>query len=210
MIEVQNVSLIIKNKKILSDINLSLQEGMIYGLVGKNGSGKTMLMRCICGFTRVTDGQILYHNKRIGKDIDYPEDAGIIIESPGFIGCYTGYRNLKLLASIRSKANRETIKNTMQKCGLDPRLKTPVSKYSMGMRQRLGLAQAIMEDQKVLILDEPMNGLDENGVKDIRELLLEQKKRGKVILISSHSKEDIEYLCDEVYKMNSGVLTKVG
>lgn len=210
MIEVQNVSLIIKNKKILSDINLSLQEGMIYGLVGKNGSGKTMLMRCICGFTRVTDGQILYHNKRIGKDIDYPEDAGIIIESPGFIGCYTGYRNLKLLASIRSKANRETIKSTMQKCGLDPKLKTPVSKYSMGMRQRLGLAQAIMEDQKVLILDEPMNGLDENGVKDIRELLLEQKKRGKVILISSHSKEDIEYLCDEVYKMNSGVLTKVG
>ncbi|MDO4165981.1 MAG: ABC transporter ATP-binding protein [Eubacteriales bacterium] len=210
MIEVQNVSLIIKNKKILSDINLSLQEGMIYGLVGKNGSGKTMLMRCICGFTRVTDGQILYRNKRIGKDIDYPEDAGIIIESPGFIGCYTGYRNLKLLASIRSKANRETIKNTMQKCGLDPRLKTPVGKYSMGMRQRLGLAQAIMEDQKVLILDEPMNGLDENGVKDIRELLLEQKKRGKVILISSHSKEDIEYLCDEVYKMNGGVLTKVG
>lgn len=209
MIKVQNVSLTIRKNRVLSDINLSLNEGVIYGLVGKNGSGKTMLMRCICGFTRVTSGQIVCDSKVIGKDIDYPEDAGIIIESPGFVGYYTGYRNLKLLASIHAKTSRQTIKDTMHKCGLDPKLKTPVNRYSMGMRQRLGIAQAIMENQKILILDEPMNGLDENGVKDVREILLEQKKLGKIILISSHSKEDIDYLCDEVYRMNHGNLTKV-
>lgn len=209
MIEVSNVSLTIKNVAILIDINERFERGKIHGLIGRNGSGKTMLMKCICGFVKPTKGTISVDGKRIGKDCDFPKNTGIIIETPGFIPYYSGYKNLKLLADLRKKITADDIRNTMKTVGLDPNLKRHVRKYSLGMRQRLGLAQAIMEDPDLLILDEPMNGLDKDGVKDMRQYLLDLKGKGKTILIASHSAEDIDVLCDTVCEMDKGKLTVV-
>lgn len=209
MIEVQNVTLQIKGKMILSDVDLTMEEGRIYGLVGNNGSGKTMLMKCICGFVLPTKGTVLSNGKKIGKDMDYLQDAGVIIENPGFISYYSGLKNLKLLAGLTGKKDTAHLRSVMELCGLDPGLRLPVRKYSLGMRQRLGIAQAIMEDQNCLILDEPMNGLDKRGVEDVRKLLLQLKEQGKLILIASHNKADIDILCDEVHEMESGVLHKI-
>lgn len=209
MIKVTNLSLIIKQTEILKKISVSFEKGKIHGLIGRNGSGKTMLMKCICGFVRPTEGTIHVADKQIGKDCDFPENVGIIIETPGFIPYYSGYKNLKLLADLNKKISKEQIRNTMKKVGLDPDLKRHVRKYSLGMRQRLGLAQAIMEDPDLLILDEPMNGLDKDGVGDMRQYLLNLKEQGKTILIASHSAEDVEVLCDTVFEMDKGVLTKV-
>ena len=208
MIEVQNVTLQIKGKTILSDANLTMEEGRIYGLVGNNGSGKTMLMKCICGFVLPTKGAVLSNGKKIGKDMDYLQDAGVIIETPGFISYYSGLKNLKLLAGLNGKKDTAHLSRVMELCGLDPGLRLPVRKYSLGMRQRLGIAQA-MEDQKYLILDEPMNGLDKQGVEDVRKLLLQLKEQGKLILIASHNKADIDILCDEVYEMESGTMKRI-
>ena len=207
MIQVQEVSLTIKKRRILSDITMSLREGNIYGLVGNNGCGKTMLMRCICGFVKPTSGAVTVDGKIIGKNVDYLREAGIILETPGFIPYYSGFRNLQLLAGISSKPDKKKIKDSMRLCGLNPDLKLPVRKYSLGMRQRLGIAQAIMEDQRILILDEPMNGLDRHGVEDIRKLLLALKEEGRLILLTSHNMTDIEMLCDKVYEMDNGELT---
>lgn len=209
MIEIKNLKLTIKNHTILTDINKSFEKGKIHGLIGRNGSGKTMLMKCICGFVKPTAGTIFVADKQIGKDCDFPDSVGIIIETPGFIPYYSGYKNLKLLADLNRKISSEQIKEAMKQVGLDPELKRHVKKYSLGMRQRLGLAQAIMEDPDLLILDEPMNGLDKDGVADMREYLLNLKEQGKTILIASHSAEDIEILCDTVCEMDKGVLTKL-
>lgn len=209
MIEVKNVSLTLQKNEILKDVTVHFDRGQIHGLVGRNGSGKTMLMKCICGFVRPAVGEITVDGKRIGRDCDFPENAGIIIETPGFIPYCSGLKNLKLLAGLRGKITVNDIKSTMKKVGLDPDLKRPVRKYSLGMRQRLGLAQAIMEDPDLLILDEPMNGLDKDGVKDMRQYLLDLKEKGKTILIASHSAEDIEVLCDTVCEMDRGVLDKL-
>lgn len=209
MIEVSNVSLTIKNVPILIDINERFERGKIHGLIGRNGSGKTMLMKCICGFVKPTKGTVSVDGKRIGKDCDFPKNTGMIIETPGFIPYYSGYKNLKLLADLRKKITADDIRNTMKTVGLEPGLKRPVRKYSLGMRQRLGLAQAIMEDPDLLILDEPMNGLDKDGVKDMRQYLLDLKGKGKTILIASHSAEDIDVLCDTVCEMDKGKLTVV-
>lgn len=208
-IEVQNLSLIIKKTEILKDVNVSFEKGKIHGLIGRNGSGKTMLMKCICGFVRPTSGTVTVNGKQVGKDCDFPENIGIIIETPGFIPYYSGYKNLKLLADLNKKIDKEDIRNSMTKVGLDPDLKRHVRKYSLGMRQRLGLAQAIMENPDLLILDEPMNGLDKDGVADMRKYLLDLKEQGKTILIASHSAEDIEILCDTVCEMDKGVLSKL-
>lgn len=207
MIKVQNISLTIKKTEILKSISIEFERGKIHGLIGRNGSGKTMLMKCICGFVKPTEGTIHVAGKQIGKDCDFPENIGIIIETPGFIPYYSGYKNLKLLADLNKKMDGERIKETMKQVGLDPDLKRHVKKYSLGMRQRLGLAQAIMENPDLLILDEPMNGLDKDGVADMRKYLLELKEQGKTILIASHSAEDIEILCDTVCEMDKGVLT---
>jgi len=206
VIEVDSVSLTIKKQKILDKVSLNCEEGKIYGLVGRNGSGKTMLMKCICGFIKPDEGEIKVLGKKIGKDCDFAPDTGIIIETPGFIGHYSGFKNLKLLAGINRKINDDKIREIMEFVGLDPDMKKSVRKYSLGMRQRLGLAQAIMEDPKVLILDEPMNGLDKEGVADMRKYLLKLKESGKTILIASHSAEDIAVLCDETREMEKGVL----
>lgn len=209
IININNLSLKIGKNIILTNINVSFENGKIHGLIGRNGSGKTMLMKCICGFIKPTEGTIFVANKQIGKECDFPNSVGIIIETPGFIPYYSGYRNLKLLADLNRKIDKEKIRNTMQMVGLDPDLKRHVKKYSLGMRQRLGLAQAIMENPDLLILDEPMNGLDKDGVADMRKYLLNLKEQGKTILIASHSAEDIEILCDTVCEMDKGVLTKV-
>lgn len=209
IIKVNNINLKIGNTQILKNVGISFAKGKIHGLIGRNGSGKTMLMKCICGFVKPTEGTIFVADKQIGKDCDFPDSVGIIIETPGFIPYYSGYRNLKLLADLNRKIDKEKIRNTMQMVGLDPDLKRHVKKYSLGMRQRLGLAQAIMENPDLLILDEPMNGLDKDGVSDMRKYLLNLKEQGKTILIASHSAEDIEILCDTVCEMDKGVLTKL-
>ena len=209
IIDINNIDLTIGKTNILKNITVSFDECKIHGLIGRNGSGKTMLMTCICGFIKPTGGEITVDGKRVGKDVDFPKNMGIIIETPGFIPYYSGYKNLKLLAGLNNKISKQEIKKSMEQVGLDPDLKRHVKKYSLGMRQRLGLAQAIMENPKILILDEPFNGLDKDGVADMRKYLLELKERGKTILIASHSSEDIEILCDTVCEMDKGVLTKI-
>ncbi len=209
MIKVENVSLKIKKDMILRNINVEFERGKIHGIIGRNGSGKTMLMKCICGFIRPTEGEITVAGKRIGIDCDFPESVGVIIETPEFIPYYTGFKNLKLLADIRHKITDEDIRGSIELVGLDPKLKKSVKKYSLGMRQRLGLAQAIMEDPDLLILDEPMNGLDKDGVGEMRKYLLDLKAQGKTILIASHSAEDIDVLCDSVVEMDKGKMERV-
>ena len=207
MIEVQKVLVQIKKAKILGNVDFTCQKGQICGVVGRNGSGKTMLMKCICGFVKPTSGEIQVDGQVIGKDIDFIPNAGIIIETPGFIPNYSGYKNLQLLASIQNRIDKTRIREVMQMVGLDPDMKRCVKKYSLGMRQRLGLAQAIMEDPSVLVLDEPFNGLDKEGVVEMRQYLLQLKDAGKAIMVCSHSSEDIAVLCDRVYEMEHGKLT---
>ncbi len=208
MISVEHVSLTIGTAQILRDVSAQFEEGQIHGIVGRNGSGKTMLMKCICGFIRPDSGKILLDRKQVGRDVDFPPDLGLLIETPGFVPYYSGLKNLELLAAINRRASKERLNVCMEQLGLGDAKNKRVSKYSMGMRQRLGIAQAIMEDPQLLILDEPLNGLDEQGVEDIRALLLELKGQGKTILLSSHNREDIDLLCDSVCKMAGGVLTK--
>lgn len=204
VISVENVELTIGKNAILRDINMEMHKGKIYGFVGRNGSGKTMLMKCICGFVRVTEGKITVNGKQVGEDVDFPDNIGIIIENPEFVPYYNGYKNLKLLADVKKKIGKEEIRDAMIMAGLDPDLKLHVGRYSLGMRQRLGIAQAIMEDPDILILDEPMNGLDNEGVEDVRKILLKLKQKGKTIIIASHNKEDINILCDKVWNLEHG------
>ena len=205
-IEVQNVVKRFRDQVVLKNVSISFEKGKIHGIVGRNGSGKTVLFKCICGLMHPEEGVILVNGKRVGRDVDMPEDIGAIIEAPGFLPNYSGYKNLRFLANIRRKIGKEESLNVLKTVGLDPESRKHVGKYSLGMRQRLGIAQAIMEDPEILILDEPMNGLDNAGVQDIRALLLELKAQGKTILLASHNHEDIAALCDTVHEMDGGVL----
>lgn len=209
MISIENLNKQFKNQLVLNNINVKFSNGHIYGIIGRNGSGKTVLLKCICGFLKPTTGVISVNQKIVGKDIDFPENLGFIIETPGFLLNYSGYKNLKYLASIREKIDSNEIKKSMSLVGLDSADKKHVGKYSMGMRQRLGIAQAIMEKPDILVLDEPMNALDKNGVEEMRRLFLKMKSEGKLILLTSHNREDIEILCDEVYEMEEGILNKL-
>ena len=191
---------------VLKETTMAMSRGKVYGIVGNNGSGKTVLMKCICGFLPVTSGSICVGEKYIGKDTDFPESLGLIIETPGFLTEYTGKKNLEIIADLNRKISAGEIRRVLQRVGLDPDLKKPVAKYSLGMRQRLGIAQAIMEDPDFLILDEPFNGLDKRGVVDIRSILLDLKRRGKTILLASHNSGDINLLSDEVYEIDAGIL----
>ena len=208
-ITVKNVTKRFKDAVVLNNISVSFEKGKVHGLIGRNGSGKTMLMKCICGIVPLTSGEITVSGKVIGKDIDIPKNVGVIIETPGFLPNYSGLNNLKFLAKIKNKIGADEIKNAIKSVGLNPDDKKHVGKYSLGMRQRLGLAQAIMENPDLLILDEPMNGLDKDGVKDMRQYLLDLKAQGKTILIASHSAEDIDVLCDTVCEMDKGKLEKI-
>ena len=203
-IQVNDIVLRFKKDILLDHVSYQCEQGKIHGIVGRNGSGKTLLMKCICGFIRPNEGHIYVRDKEIGKDIDFTPDTGIIIETPGFIPYQSGYRNLKVLAAINNRISRKDIENAMYQVGLDPTMKKRVATYSLGMRQRLGIAQAIMEDPSLIILDEPFNGLDKHGVEEMREYFLSLKKKGKTILLTSHNTEDIEYLCDTVVEMDHG------
>lgn len=209
-IQLKDVCKTFGKAEVLKQVTAKFEAGKIYGIIGRNGSGKTVLFKCICGFVPVTSGTIRVRSQVVGKDVDIPKDMGIIIESPGFLPGYSGFHNLRFLARIRNKIDDEKIRETLRFVGLDPGDKKHVGKYSMGMRQRLGLAQAIMEDPEILILDEPMNGLDRQGVKEIRQCLLKLRDQGKTILLASHNAEDIRVLCDRVYEMDAGELFLAG
>lgn len=206
---VNNVCKSFKENQVLKNVSINFEENKIHGLIGRNGSGKTMLLKCICGFVPITSGEIIVNDKRVGKDTDVPKDVGIIIETPGFLPNYSGYKNLKFLASINNIIDKKDIKAVIKRVGLDPESKKWVGKYSLGMRQRLGMAQAIMENPSILLLDESLNGIDKHGVKDMRELLIKLRDEGKTIIFASHSAEDIDMLCDTVSEMDSGVLTTI-
>ena len=208
-IELDKVSKRFGEDQVLKELSLSLEAGRVYGIVGNNGSGKTVLMKCICGFRPPTTGTIRVGGKVIGKDVDFPEELGVIIETPGFLTNLSGRKNLEILADLRGRLTSEDILRVLELVGLDPQMKKPVGKYSLGMRQRLGIAQAIMEDPRLLILDEPFNGLDKHGVEEIRSLLLKQKAAGKTVLLASHNGEDIRILCDRVFEMDGGIMREV-
>lgn len=208
MICVNNGTKSFKNQEVLSNINIVFESGKIYGIVGYNGSGKSVLLKCICGFITLDSGEIEIYGKKLKKDIDMIQDAGVIIEEPAFLKEYSGKRNLEFLYSIRNKLNSEAISKAMRLVGLDENSKKKVKNYSLGMKQRLAIAQAIMENPKILLLDEPMNGLDKNGIQEIRELLLNLKKQDKTIVLVSHNQEDIRVLCDELYEIENGMLVK--
>lgn len=204
--EIKNVSKRFGNETVVREVSLSLEPGRIYGIAGRNGSGKTVLFKMLIGFLKPTTGRIFVNGKEIGRDRDFAEDVGIIIETPGFLGGFSGYKNLEYLAGIKKRIGKKEIRRSMEKVGLDPDSRKKVKKYSLGMRQRLGIAQAIMEEPKLLILDEPMNGLDRQGAEEIRGLFLKLKGEGVTILLASHHKEDMELLCDKVYEMEDGCL----
>ena len=203
-IEVRNLTKIIKRRVILDNVNLEIEEGKIYGFYGRNGSGKTMLFRAICGLIKPTSGEVIVFGKRIGKDISFPESVGVIIENVDLWADLTGFQNLKLLATIKNIITDDEIKDAIRRVGLDPEDRRPYKKYSLGMKQRLKIAQAIMEKPKLIVLDEPTNSLDQDGVKLVRQILLEEKEKGATILLASHIKEDIDLLCDYKFVVDSG------
>lgn len=209
IISVKNLTKHFKENNVINDVSVDFEKGKIHGIIGRNGSGKTVLFKCICGFMPYTSGQIKVNDKIIGKDTDVPRNVGIIIEEPGFLPHYSGFKNLTVLSSINKKITKDNICETMRIVGLEPKSKKHVGKYSLGMRQRLGIAQAIMENPDILIFDEPMNGLDNDGVQDMRKLFLSLKAQGKTIILASHNKEDITALCDYVYLMDKGNLATI-
>ncbi|HOM02332.1 MAG TPA: ABC transporter ATP-binding protein [Acetivibrio sp.] len=207
IVEVRNAYKSFKETIALDNVNVNFERGKIHGIIGRNGSGKTVLFKCICGFMTLTSGEIIVNGKKVTPSVS--QDIGIILETPGFIGSLSGYKNLKLLAGIHKKVSTEDINQTLLKVGLDPKMKKHVRKYSLGMRHRLGIAQAIMENPELLILDEPMNGLDKQGVTEMRKLFKDLNKQGVTIILSSHYSEDIDALCDTVCEMDTGKLTQI-
>ena len=204
MIEIKNFTKRFGEATVLDNINMTLVPGHIYGFVGRNGSGKTMTLKHMLGFIYPTSGAVYISGKQVGKDIDMPENVGAIIENPGFLPEYSAFKNLKLLATIRGKIGDKEIKEAIRFVGLDPDSKKHVGKFSLGMRQRLGLAQALMENPDILLLDEPLSGLDNDGVAEMHQLLLKQKEQGRLLVVASHSKEDISVLCDEIFFFDKG------
>lgn len=207
---VNNVSKQIRNRTILSNINLHLTSGMIYGFVGPNGSGKTMLFRAISGLMKPSSGEVWLDGKLLHRDMRVLPNLGIVIENAGLYPELSGFNNLKLLAKLNGKIDDNDIRETIKKVGLDPNDRRPFRKYSLGMKQRIVLAQAIMEKPDILMLDEPTNALDEDGIRDIRNIILEEKSRGALVLIASHNKEDIELLVDKVFMVKNGFVSERG
>ncbi|GFI45885.1 ABC transporter ATP-binding protein NatA [Lachnospiraceae bacterium] len=206
---VENVTKAFGGQEVLKTVCVKFEMGKIYGIVGRNGSGKTVLLKCICGLLYPSTGTVTVGGKVVGKDVDYPENVGFIIETPGFLPRYSGLKNLKYLAAVRGKVKKDEIRKYMELVGLNPDDKKHVGNYSLGMRQRLGIAQALMENPDILILDEPMNALDNNGVEEMRTILLKMKEQGKLIIIASHVRDDIDILCDEVYGIDAGIMKKI-
>lgn len=203
-LKVEHLTKVMKQQVILKDINLELNKGFIYGFRGKNGSGKTMLFRALCGLILPTEGTITVGGIQLGKDASFPPSVGVLIEYPGFLNSYTGFQNLKMLASLNNFIDDNRIKEAIRLVGLDPEDKRKYRKYSLGMKQRLGIAQAIMEEPDLIILDEPTNALDSEGIEELKKLLLELKNKNKCILIASHDKEELEFLSDEIFILEKG------
>lgn len=196
-------------ERVLKEISHSFETGKIHGIVGFNGSGKTVMFKCICGFLKPDSGYVKVQGKQIGKEVDFPKSLGMIIESPGFLPHLSGYVNLKRLANLQKIIGKEEVMDAITRVGLDPCSKKKVGQYSLGMRERLGIAQAIMENQELLILDEPFNGLDKRGVTDVCRLFEELREQGKTILLAAHNMPDMEGFCDTICEMDAGVLTQV-
>ena len=205
IVKLDSVSKSFKKDSVLTDVSVEFEQGKIYGIVGKNGAGKTVLFKVIAGFLRPTSGHVYVKDKEIGVNSDFAEDIGLIIETPEFLSQYSAYKNLEYLASIRNKITEKEIREAIRLVGLDDKSKKKVGKFSLGMRQRLGIAQAIMENPELIILDEPMNGLDKNGIAIVKDLLRKLKEEGKTIIMASHYAEDME-ICDEVFEMEDGKL----
>lgn len=209
IVKVENVTKYFKQEKVLDDVNMNLETGHIYGIVGKNGAGKTVLFKIIAGFIKPSSGKVTVAGKIIGVDRDFPDSLGLIIETPGFLSQYNAYQNLLYLANINNKISKEDIKESIRMVGLDPDSNKKVGKFSLGMRQRLGIAQAIMENPQLIILDEPFNGLDKRGVEEVCLLLRELRKKGKTIIMAAHNMPDMDGLCDTICEMDAGVLTRI-
>jgi len=205
-IEVRNLTKKISGNLILDNINIKMTSGKIYGLKGKNGSGKTMLMRAICGLILPTEGEVTIDGQVLGKDISFPNSLGALIESPGFIANYSGFKNLKILSEIQDKIDDNKINEVLTMVGLDPKEKKKFKKYSLGMKQKLGIAAAIMEEPEIIILDEPTNALDESSVISLRKTLQKYRDAGALIIISCHDSEELEFLSDEIFFMENGRL----
>ena len=202
-VRVQNVSKQFGRKIILRDVSFTVAQGETIGLVGANGSGKSVLFKILCGFEKPDSGKVYVRGKQLGKGgRDFPENMGVFINSPGFIGIYSGFQNLKFLAAIQGKIGNKEIQNAMEKVGLDPDNKTKVDNYSLGMKQKLGLAQAIMEGQDILVLDEPFNALDIKTYEDVKSIIRMLTAEGKTIFLTSHHYKDIEQLCSRIYTID--------
>lgn len=205
-IKISHVSKTIKNNPVIKDVSMELQSGAVYGFKGINGSGKTMLMRLISGLIRPSQGEISMNGKILGKDISFPNSIGVFLENPAFLDAYSGFNNLKLLASIKSVASDEDIRNTLLRVGLDPDSNKKYKKYSLGMKQRLGIAAAIMEKPEIVILDEPTNSLDEDGVNLVKHIVRNEKERGALVVVSCHDEEILKGMSDEVFLLEQGRL----
>lgn len=203
-VSVEHVYKSFGNEYVLQDVSLGMEKGKIYGLVGRNGSGKTVLMKCILGFMKPEKGRVHVFGQEVGKLCDFAPDTGMMIENPGFLPGESGLRNLMWLAKLGKKADARRVEEMIRLVGLKSAQKKKVGQYSMGMRQRLGIAQALLEDPALLVLDEPMNGLDHQGVQEMRRLFRDLRDSGKTILLASHFAQDIEELCDEVWHMEKG------
>ncbi len=207
ILQAKHVSKSIRGKTVLSEVNLRLESGTIYGFVGRNGSGKTVLFRALSGLISLSSGEVNLDGKVLRRDFDVLPNLGITLETTGLYPSYTGVENLAYLAGIRNRIGMRAIRRAIQRVGLDPEDKRTYRKYSMGMKQRLALAQAVMERPDIIMLDEPTNGLDEDGVDMIRQLILEEKARGAMILVASHNKEDIQILADRVFRISAGAVS---
>ena len=203
-IEIKNVTKKIDKEMVLNDISLSLNSGTIYGLVGRNGSGKSMLLKTICGFVKPDKGYVIVNGEDIYKNSTFPKNTAALIERPNYLPELTGFENLKMLASINKKIDDTEILNTLKKVNLLDEKDKKFKKYSLGMKQKLGIAQVLMENPDIMILDEPFNGLEEESANKIRKILLEEKEKGKLIIIATHIKEDIDELCNVIFHIDKG------
>lgn len=203
LIELRNVSKSFKGLSLFENLSVSFEKGKIYGIVGHNGSGKSVLFKMMCGFIFPDQGSVIVNGEELGKNKRFPENFGIIIDKPGYLGDKTGFENLRYLADIQNKISDEKIKEILEKVGLSHTIMQKVKNYSLGMKQKLAIAQAIMEDQEILLLDEPFNGLDVDSVENIRDLLKSLNKQGKTIFLTSHNNEDIDILCDHVFRVRN-------
>lgn len=205
-IEIKNLSKDFKKVNILNSINLTLESGTIYGLIGRNGTGKSVFLKTLCGFYYPSSGEILFDGKNYSANNLYPDNLRALIEKPSFMPNLTGYENLELLASIQNKIGKSEIEETLKKVNLFEEKDKKYSKYSLGMKQKLGIAQVLMENPEIIILDEPFNAIEEETVNKIKNILLEEKSKGKLIILSSHIKDDINSLADIILTMNNGTI----